>query len=1134
MARKADANLIAGLLGALSLAGPALAIEPVEFRVEPIGDTARVIITYPETFGSEAPGAEVETAAGGSVLIARFSEPVEGDVDALARALDDRVAMARLDPDGSALRLALRGAQEAHVSRSWNMVAIDLLPPGASPPPRIVSPHEQAAIDAAAAAAAAPPPPPPPALPVELRFGTAASNTRIEFHWPEQVGYTAVQDGNAITVHFEAPGIIDLAELRASPPRLLRTISGGRGDTDHTLTLAVDDGVGFRIWNEEGRVVLDLLNPDAAEATDLLNALASMADVSGSLTEPESDPAQAEDPADADEHPQEVVPDPQPVQVADRAADEAELEAIDHSEPQGPEHLAVHDEQPNVDPVPPGGVVHVAATEADGDLLARFEWAAPVGAAVFRRGEAIWIVFDADATLDMGEVAQGARGHIVGFQLVDGDGYSAVRMVAPSSTNAEVRSDGTTWTLAFSERIETPPSPVTVRREISPGAPSGVVLMLSEPTAVHWVDDPEVGDRMAVVTALAPIEGLLAPRVFPGGSLLASTQGAAAETYADDLMVEIGENGVRLARPDASGAQRQVTLLNTAVASDSSPAFMDFAAWRGTGNYWRDLTQRQTAAASENAEARVELARFYLANGMAPETLGALDAALRVSPQLADDPHVRALAGVASLLIGRIEDAHSAFAIPVLMNDPDAAPWRALIAAAQEEWEEASRRFNAGSESIYGYTPEWRARFGVTRARVALENNDFAAASAQLRDLARVEPSPRNRAEAEWVAARIDAESGEEARAIERFDALSRSGFPGVEAASLLELYRLQLANGEMSAQEGVDALESLRLRWRGDALELDTIRLLGSLYIREGAYAQGLETMRTAQARFPDSRASRRMGEEMATVFRRLFLEGEADNLDPIEAVALFYEYRFLTPIGSDGDRMVRRLVDRLVAFDLLGQAADLLEYQVENRLREPQARAQVATDLTVIYLTDHRPADALRTLRSTRVAGLPAELVAERRMLEARAHAELGRFEHALELVEGDDSATARRLRADVAWDRRDWPDAGRRLEGVLAGRWQDDTPLGPSEQADVLRTAIAWNLAGDRDAIRRISQRYGAQMRATSQASAFDVLTNEATVTGDARVGDLARRIADIDTLDAFMQRYQSRFEGVGGES
>ena len=1134
MARKADTTALTGALAALTLAGSAFGFEPAEFRVETVGGATRVVITYPEAFGAESPTAEVETAAGGTVLIARFSEPAEGSIEGLAEALGDRVAMARLDPDGAALRLALRGTQEARVTRSWNMVAIDLLPPGASPPPRIISPYEQAQMDAAAAAAAAPPPPPPPALPVDLRFGTGAANTRIEFIWPERIGYSLSQDGNVATLHFEAPGEMDLAELRASPPQLLRNISGGRGDTDHTLTIEVEDGVRVRAIEEGNRVIVDLINPDMAEATDLMAALADVGEVSGSLGDPALDTSAPEPEPDHGE--------PAPSASDHGAADDhrdgehedtVTLAQIDASEPPEPEHLSVHDEGPRIDPVPPGGVVHVAAVEASGDLLARFEWAAPVGIAVFRRGEAIWAVFDADAELDMGEVAQGARGHIVGFQVVDGDGYTAVRMVAPASSNAEVRADGATWTLAFSERIETPAAPIMVRRETAPGAPSGVVLQIDHPTAIHWIDDPVVGDRIAVATALSPIQGLLAPRVFPGGALLASTQGAAAETYADDLVVALGENGVRFARPDAARGQQVATTMSVSAASQS-PAFMDFAAWRGGRNYWQGLTRRQNAAAAEDPQARIELARYYLAYGLAAEALGALDAALRASPQLADDPHVHALAGVASFMLGRIEDAHNAFAIPVLMSAPDAAPWRGMIAAAQEEWEEASRRFTTGSSSIYGYTPEWRARFAVARARVALENNDFAAASAQLRDLSRDEPSRRDMAEAEWIAARIDAESGEQGRAIERFEALSHSGFPGVEAAALLELYRLRLANGTMSAEEGVEALESLRLRWRGDALELDTIRLLGSLYIREGAYGQGLETMRTAQARFPDSRASRRMGEEMATVFRRLFLEGEADRLDPIEAVALFYDYRFLTPIGTDGDRMVRRLVDRLVAFDLLGQAADLLEYQVENRLREPSARARVATDLTVIYLTDHRPADALRTLRNTRVAGLPDELVAERRMLEARAHAELGRFEHALELVAGDDSATARRLRADVAWDRRDWPDAGRRLEGVLGDRWSDDAPLGEAEQADVLRTAIAWNLAGDREAIRRINQRYGAQMRVTSQASAFDVLTSELTVSGDARVGDLARRIADIDTLDAFMQRYQSRFEGVGGES
>ena len=56
-----------------------------------------------------------------------------------------------------------------------------------------------------------------------------------------------------------------------------------------------------------------------------------------------------------------------------------------------------------------------------------------------------------------------------------------------------------------------------------------------------------------------------------------------------------------------------------------------------------------------------------------------------------------------------------------------------------------------------------------------------------------------------------------------------------------------------------------------------------------------------------------------MANVFERLFLQGQADRMAPIEAVALFYQYQELTPIGADGDRMIRRLADRLIAFNLL-----------------------------------------------------------------------------------------------------------------------------------------------------------------------------------------------------------------------
>ena len=82
----------------------------------------------------------------------------------------------------------------------------------------------------------------------------------------------------------------------------------------------------------------------------------------------------------------------------------------------------------------------------------------------------------------------------------------------------------------------------------------------------------------------------------------------------------------------------------------------------------------------------------------------------------------------------------------------------------------------------------------------------------------------------------------------------------------------------------------------------------------------------------------------------------------------SLFYDFRELTPIGRRGDEMIRRLADRLVSVDLLDQAAELLQHQVDHRL-QGAARAQVATRLAVIYLMNRKPDRALAVLRATRI---------------------------------------------------------------------------------------------------------------------------------------------------------------------
>ena len=79
----------------------------------------------------------------------------------------------------------------------------------------------------------------------------------------------------------------------------------------------------------------------------------------------------------------------------------------------------------------------------------------------------------------------------------------------------------------------------------------------------------------------------------------------------------------------------------------------------------------------------------------------------------------------------------------------------------------------------------------------------------------------------------------------------------------------------------------------------------------------------------------------------------------------------------------MIRRLADRLVAVDLLDQAAELLQHQVDHRL-QGVARAQVATRLAVIYLMNRKPERAIATLQKTRTAELSYELRDQRLLLK------------------------------------------------------------------------------------------------------------------------------------------------------
>ncbi|HEX2815733.1 MAG TPA: endoglucanase, partial [Phenylobacterium sp.] len=250
------------------------------------------------------------------------------------------------------------------------------------------------------------------------------------------------------------------------------------------------------------------------------------------------------------------------------------------------------------------------------------------------------------------------------------------------------------------------------------------------------------------------------------------------------------------------------------------------------------------------------------------------------------------------------------------------------------------------------------------------------------------------------------------------------------------------------------------------------------------------------------------------------------ADGLEPVQALALFQDFKELTPIGSDGDLMVRKLVRRLVDVDLLDQAAELLKYQADNRL-DGVPRAQVATDLAVIYLMDKKPEKAIEAINGSRTTVLPNALNAERRLIESRAWAGVGRYDAALEIIEKDTTQEGQDLRAEITWKQKDWAKAGPQFEKALGARWKNPAALSADEEGKLLRAGVAYSLAGDDAALTRLSSQYKGFFDAAHNPEALRIALTGVS-TNRLSVADFGRVSADNEAFAGWVDKMKVRFK------
>ncbi|HEY4123627.1 MAG TPA: hypothetical protein VGM36_03375, partial [Rhizomicrobium sp.] len=716
--------------------------------------------------------------------------------------------------------------------------------------------------------------------------------------------------------------------------------------------------------------------------------------------------------------------------------------------------------------------------------------------------------------------------------VASGDNATIIRIGLKQPEQIAVREDGVDLKFLLAPQNNITPLGIGFARDVGDNGTAALVTLLPGANRVLTLSDPNVGDKIVAVLGRAG-RAVLAGRDYADFSLLPTAAGIAAKPLSDGVIITAHDARVRIAKDGGlaltpPAATSDTPALLTSVDDDSS--FLDFAHWpKAQGaeflNKERKLREAIAKAAPEkiNRE-RLTLAQFYLGNGFAAETLGVLKQMHESDPALDGNRHLQVMRAAADYLMGRYRDTHNDLIGGSFVGDRHAAFWRGLADAATDDWTDARQSLLDASPVIKRYPPEWRAR-----AQLAMTNAALAAGSVEGADLA-LAKTPKSlpktlMLERELAHARLLSQEDRYKTAAPIFAALEKSGDDRISANAMFENTNAAISANAMSRAKGIETLEQLRFRWRGDALEVKTLRKLGSLYFADGHWREGLEKLRVASLYFPNDDLARQAQDDMRNAFDTLFLKGKADKIATIEALSLFYDFIDLTPIGPNGDEMIRRMADRLVKVDLLGPAATLLSYQVNKRL-DGVARAQVATRLALLYLMDRKPDKALQTIRDTALSGMPDDINRQRMLLEARALAAMKRYDQALDLVTVDDSTDAKKLHADISWDCGQWASAAQDTENLLGNRWSDDKPLDDGERRDVMRAAIAYSLANDEPSLERLRAHFAPKMQATPDASAFTVVTQNIDSQGVA-FRETAAKLASISTLETFMKDFKTKY-------
>ncbi|WP_033068908.1 tetratricopeptide repeat protein [Thalassospira australica] len=1098
----------------------------------------------------------------GDQLVVRFDQPLVSSLRGVLAPISDYVSDAFFDPDGQTVAFVLSDDFEVRAFNVGSNVVLDILDkPDAAPAP-----------EPAPTPNAVPTPPtrpaqddqnpqitPAPITPVEavesaqenqdvatldVRVGRHPTFYRLVFDWPNRTEYALEGAQGSQTIAFEAPAQINATDVSRRLPRGVRIRQSATNPLD--VVVETTPARQLRHFRSGNKVVVDIMGaqrapasttaqtrpttpPSATSAAPIPPETASAPDAPAAPAPAQAGAAQAEDQPDTAN------------QDIDPNSPEALAQAAQNSEDAGPGAVTgIGDAPVERESI---GDLAVTVEQTTTELSLGFPFGQAGGAAVWSRAGFLWVAFDVRANLDLDTVRQEAAQIIGVIEQVESPYATILRMTIPDGVGLyTTQADNGDWRITMQQGVMQPIEKLGPSIELDDQTRARLIVPLDDVGPIIPIDDPEVGDTLRVTTTTQSGYGIEVALSYPEFEVLPSVQGVVVAPMNDSVQVAgrddgsavivTAEEGLNIS-PEGARLLASATGVRARTGDGREGLIFELDDWRrgGLDNFSRTIRRLRAQIAESGDEhrnkARLDLAQYYLANGLGPEANAVVSAMEGDDPLIAQKLQFRALKAAVKFLNRDYGEAERLLEDERLQAIPEMQLWRAVTLAAQGRPNEGARNLLESVHILDFYPPELLGRIAplATEQALIVGNPE---AGMDLIDKMLLTPglSESKVMDIQYLKGIFEEEAGELEQAVATWDQVAEGDNRKARAHAIFDRTELLMRLERLTVEDAIEQLQKLRFAWRGDAFEMALLKRIGELQIENKDFRDGLNTLRQVAIFFPNRPVAKEATDMMHDTFENLYLGDEINNISAIKAVALYDEFRELTPAGEKGDELIRRLADRMVDVELFDRAEELLEHQVEFRL-DGVEEARVGARLALVYLLDGKPDETIRVIDSTEVPGLSEELATQRRHLKARALLDTDRGAEALSTLEGDYSRNAELLRIDEYRETRDYMSAAETFQRLVGDEPFDIEGVSDERGRYLLNWAVNLAMAGQERTLNMLKRRYGEIMAESPYAEAFSLITSSPTQ-GLIDYRTLADRVDEVEEFQGFLATYRDQLE------